>query len=108
VWNEIKSLLTSICGAIIAGWSSKLIALVTDPFTSIVVGLGWIGVLFVVVVLIKQTFDDYEDYMAMGIFAFIAIITLFLPWDIANLLLFGSVVVLVVIKKDFEFRPFGN
>jgi hypothetical protein len=40
----------------------------------------------VVAFLIKQAFDDYKGYVAMGIFALPAIAMLFVPWGIATVL----------------------
>jgi hypothetical protein len=48
---------------------------------------GGVRVVAVVVAfLIKQAFDDYKGYVAMGMFAIPAIVMLFVPWDAATIL----------------------
>jgi hypothetical protein len=96
--SEIKAYLISFFSALAVGWWSKVITSITDPITSTmdqaVCRLGWVGVLFVILLAIKQSFDDYEGYIAMGVFAVPAIAALLLPWDIATGLALLSVPVL--------------
>ena len=102
--GDLKSLLASFLGAFVAGWTAKVASALTDPIFSAVgqvaAGLGVIGVLFVVLFLILQTYEDVMDYIAMGVFAIPAIVTLFLPWDVASVLMIFSWIVLGYLGKD--------
>ena len=108
VIDEVKSLITAFLGAICAGWLGKLAALVTDPIISMVYQYAWRGgvmvVAIIVMVLIKQAFDDYKGYVAMGIFAIPAIAMLFVPWDVATVLMGLSVAGLSYMGKKTIFN----
>lgn len=110
--EDIKSLLASFLGAFVAGWTAKVVASLTDPifsaFAQVAVGLGCIGVLFVVLFLIIQTYEDFMDYLAMGVFAVPAIVTLFLPWDVASALMIFSWLGLGYLGKDTVLGFFGR
>jgi hypothetical protein len=105
--DEIKSFIVTFLGAICAGWLSKLATLITDPIVSVVQQYAWRGgmivVVFVAAVLVKQAFEDYQGYVAMGVFAIPAIAMLFVPWDVATILAGFSAVILSFMGKKTIF-----
>jgi len=114
--SEARSFVISVILAICAGWSSKLAALLTDPIYSTIEkigwGSGWIAGLLVAFVITRQMLEDYEFYVAMGIFAIPAIATFLLSWEnatwlfglsLAGLLIVGGKEAYRLVKKALPF-----
>lgn len=105
--DEIKSFIAAVLGAICTGWLSKLATLLTDPIVSLVYQYAWragcIVAVLVVVVIIKQAYEDYMGYVAMGLFAIPAIAMLFIPWDPATVLMGLSLIGLSIMGKKTIF-----
>jgi hypothetical protein len=60
-------------------------------------------VAIVAVVIIKQMYEDYMGYVAMGLFAIPAIAMLFVPWDVAHVLFGFSLLGLAIMGKKTIF-----
>ena len=99
--NEVKSIIGSISIAVSTGWWSKVTDALVSPINSLtyqaLYALGWIGILFVIYLVVRGWLEDYESYFAMGVYAVPALITFFLPWDKATLLMGLSLLGLAII-----------
>ena len=109
--DEIKSFVATFLGAICIGWFSKLVALATNPIvtaaTQYASGSGGLAVIIIVAYLIKQAYEDYVGYVAMGIFAVPAIVTFLLPWGSATILMGLSAIALAIMGKKVVFGWLG-
>ncbi len=101
LFAEIRAFVISVLLAICAGWSSKLEGLIADPVYSAVqqtgLGVGGIAGLLVAFVLVMRIMEEYEFYVAMGVFAIPAIATFLQSWDTATLLFGFSLAGLLIV-----------
>jgi hypothetical protein len=108
--KELESFVASFLGSIVTGWSSKVVASLTDTIVSAISQIawrsGWVVVIVVIAWLIRSAYDDYKGYVAMGVFAVPAIITFFLSWEAASILMGLSVAGLLYMGKDTVLKRF--
>jgi len=108
--KDVESVVVSVLSAVVIGWCSKFVALVTDPILTAISqyaqGLGGVGSIIVIAVVIWFAYEDYRDFVSMGVFAIPAIIALVLPWGASSILMFFSVVLLAIMHKDSALEIF--
>lgn len=91
--DEIEKFAASLLAAVCTGWCARTIAIATDPIITTATQQfidygGLVGVLLVTLILGKWMFDDFKAFLAMGIYAIPALVTLYIvSWETACVLM---------------------
>jgi len=106
-FDDVADIFISALKAVSAGAASNLIGEVTDPILiasfQVSTSYGALGVILAFIVLIRLVIQDTKEYLAMGVYAFIALLVLLLPLGWAITLMFLSWGCLALLHEKVEF-----
>jgi len=85
--DEVKAVLKSVLMAIYTGGFSQVAGYFTDPILiatyQVSASYGWFGAFFAIVIVLWLIIEDTREYVAMGLYAVVALMMLFIPLAIA-------------------------
>ena len=89
--DDLTGIIISTLLAVSTGGASNLIGDFVDPILiasfRVSASFGVLGAILVVVVVVRLIIQDMKEYVAMGVYGMIALLMLFLPLDVAVILM---------------------